>query len=206
MREYLDILEDLILQEDRKKVFAIFFVILLSAISAVSYFFIYPKIEEILKKKEDLTALEKKILKNSPNTIQSKIALKKKEILKNQSKKENLKLQMLALQSKLENINFSFINPINFSTFLDYLLKNSIKHNLLINSIKIEDKQKPFIGKLYVKKSLSVNGSGRFLNIIKFARVLESKKMLFNLEKFNIETNGSMPNFSFKIDFYGVRD
>ncbi len=206
MREYLDILEDLILQENRKKVFAIFFLaILFLIISTMSYFFIHPKIEEISKKQEDLRALEKKILKNSTDTIQSKIVLRKKEILKNQSKKENLKLQILALQSKLENIN-SFIDSMNFSTFLDYLLKNSIKQSVLLNNIKIEDKQKPFVDKLYIKKSLSVNGSGRFLNIIKFARALESKKMLFNLEKFNIETNGSMPNFSFEINFYGVKD
>lgn len=206
MREFLDNLEELISQEAIRKVNALFLLILFSVIFAIYYFFIDPKITELSQKQETLLSLEQKITKILPKTWQSKIEFKKREMLKNKNSKEKLRLKVLSLKSKLDSLNFSFVDPVGFSNFLNYLLKKSISNNLLIQNIKIMDQKKPFLGKLYMKKTINVVGTGRFLNIIKFVRELENQKKLFSLKDFNIETNGTLPNFNFKIDFYGVKN
>lgn len=206
MRDYIDYLEELISQEDKKKVNLIFALLLCLVLFAIYYFFIDPKIEEISQKKDNLSSLDKKIVKISPKNLESKIVVKKREILEKKDREEKIRLKILSLKSQLDNMNYLFIDPFSFSSFLDFLLKKSIKNSLLINSVKIKKEEKPFVGKLYVNKSMDVNGTGRFLNIVTFVRELEDKHMLFSLKNFNIETNGSIPNFSFKIDFYGVKN
>lgn len=206
MRDYIDYLEELISQEDKKKVNLIFALLLCLVLFAIYYFFIDPKIEEISQKKESLSSLDKKIANMSPKNLESKMVVKKREILENRGREEKIRLKILSLESQLNRMNFLFVDSLNFSSFLDYLLKRSIKNSLLINGVKIKKEEKPFIGKLYVKKSIYVNGTGSFLSIVRFARELEDQQMLFSLNDFNIETNGSIPNFSFQIDFYGVKN
>ncbi len=205
MIELIDSLEEKIKeQEPKKRVFMLLLTLFL-VMFTIYFFLIEPIIEEINQKQKTLTTLEQKISKNSPKKIQSKIFLKKKEILKNEDIKEELKLKLLLLSSKLDKLRFLFANDKDFNIFLNDLLKESVNKNILIKEIKILDKEEPFIGKLYIKKSISVEGEGRFLNIISFVRRLESNKMLMSIKELIIETEGSLPNFSFSIDFYGVK-
>ncbi|WP_187647364.1 hypothetical protein [Nitrosophilus labii] len=205
MIEFIYSLEEKIKeQEPRKRVF-ILLIILFLVLFTIYFFLIEPIIEEINQKQETLAALEQKISKNSPKKMQSKIFLKKKEIFKNENLKEELNLKLLLLKSRFDKIRFLFVNDKDFNRFLNSLLKESVNKNILIKDIKILDKEEPFIGKLYVKKAISVEGKGRFLNIISFVRGLESNKMLMSIKELIIETEGSLPKFSFNIDFYGVR-
>lgn len=206
MREYLDKLEQLISEQDIKKVYALFLLILVLTLFAIYYFFIEPEIESLSQKQASILSLEKKIQSNSLKTVQNRLKVKKREVLKNKNILEKTKLKILSIKTKLIVMHLSFVDPVVFSNFLNYMLKKSVADNLLIENLTIDDQKKDFLGKIYIKKEIFIEGSGKFLNIIKFAREVEGEKILFNIRDFNIETYGSLPKFSFKIDFYGVKE
>ncbi len=204
MREYIDILEDKLQDIENRKRFIFLILLIFLILIAIYFLLIEPAILKIEQSQEQIENLDRKIAKISPKKLKTKIYLKKKEIMQNESLKEELKLKLLLLKSKFDRMGFLFVNNKDFNKFLDSLLKNSVNKNILIKNIEITEKNDPYIGKLKVKKMINVNGSGEFLNIVSFVRGLETNKMLMIIKEFNIETNGSIPNFSFNIDFYGV--
>ena len=203
MRDFFDNLENNFLELDSKKRFLLLTGIIFLVLILIYYFLIVPIIESIFSNQEKVVMLDKKISKNSPEKLKSKIFLIKKEILKVKNRKEELNIKLLKSRNRLESMKVLLVNKLDFNKFLNNLLKESINKNLLIKNVKILEEDKQFIGKLYIKKVMRVEGEGRFLDIIFFVRSLEQNKMLFSIRDFIIEIDEGL-RFSFSIDFYGV--
>jgi len=203
MRDFFDNLENNFLELDSKKRFLLLTGIIFLVLILIYYFLIVPIIESIFSNQEKVVMLDKKISKNSPEKLKSKIFLIKKEILKVKNRKEELNIKLLKLRNRLDSMKVLLVNKLDFNKFLNNLLKESINKNLLIKNVKILEEDKQFIGKLYIKKVMIIEGEGRFLDIISFVRSLEQNKMLFSIRDFIIEIDEGL-RFSFSIDFYGV--
>lgn len=203
MRDFFDNLENNFLELDSKKRFLLLTGIIFLVLILIYYFLIVPIIESIFSNQEKVVMLDKKISKNSPEKLKSKIFLIKKEILKVKNRKEELNIKLLKLRNRLDSMKVLLVNKLDFNKFLNNLLKESINKNLLIKNVKILEEDKQFIGKLYIKKVMIIEGEGRFLDIIFFVRSLEQNKMLFSIRDFIIEIDEGL-RFSFSIDFYGV--
>jgi len=203
MREIFDNLENNILELDSKKRFLLLTGIIFLVLILIYYFLIGPMIESIFSNQEKIIMLDKKISKNSPKKLKSKFFLIKKEILKAKNRKDELNIELLELRNRLEGMKVLLVNKLDFNKFLNNLLKESINKNLLIKNIKILEEDKQFVGKLYIKKVMRVEGEGRFLDIISFVRFLEQNNMLFSIRDFIIEIDEGLI-FSLSIDFYGV--
>ena len=203
MRDFFDNLENNFLELDSKKRFLLLTGIIFLVLILIYYFLIVPIIESIFSNQEKVVMLDKKISKNSPEKLKSKIFLIKKEILKVKNRKEELNIKLLKSRNRLESMKVLLVNKLDFNKFLNNLLKESINKNLLIKNVKILEEDKQFIGKLYIKKVMIIEGEGRFLDIISFVRSLEQNKMLFSIRDFIIEIDEGL-RFSFSIDFYGV--
>jgi Tfp pilus assembly protein PilO len=197
LQEFYDTLEGV-----RKWIFILLPFLVVSALAYSLY--IEPAMQQLQEKEERIAQLSQKIFKHKSSRYEKLIAQSKKEILRLQSEIDKLESKTLALRTRLEKERFIFLNGENFAKLLEDMLQDSVKNNLELSQIKIEDRSIAKVGKLKVKKAMRVEGKGEFLNIVKFVRNIEGHPVLLSVQKFVVETNGSMPLFSVDIDFFGV--
>ena len=76
----------------------------------------------------------------------------------------------------------------------------------MIDSVDIEDIETPYDGLLEEVKLLRIEGSGSFLPLVEYVRSLEDEEILFRLDRFDIETNGSSTVFAIDLRVLGVKE
>lgn len=182
----------------------LFFLVLLAFMGYFAYMFIFePLFEEIDAKEQQIQHLEAKINKNKKLFYLKQIKKLKKDILLLQTNIEQVKEQKAAILEELRQHNTLFVTNKNLAKLLDKILFESKKNSLLLDQILINDKNRPYLGKIYEKKELNITGEGEFLDIVRFLRSIESSNVLLRIENLLIETNGSVPSFSFSLKLYG---
>ena len=205
IREGIEILEAKLEGIERGKVLMLFVLTLL----LVGYLFylllLDPAMEELRDLDAQRTQLQGKLLKNSPKRLEHKILGLKKELLTLRSERERLKERKLLLLSKLSKERYRLLGPESLSSFLDSLLAASVKKRILLHSVTLSDEDEPFLGLLRSKKSLDINGSAPFLDLVSFVRSIEDQKLLLRIDSLHIETNGSVPAFDLHIKLYGAK-
>ena len=167
--------------------------------------FFDPLLQQIESSKEQLAITQSKIQRYAPTAYLRKIKKIKKELLQMQTTIDTLHAQKLALQSRLDANHFVFLDNPQFTSMLDHILYNSVKYDVQLFEVKLTDMDREYIGKLYIKKRVDINGSGSFLNIVRFIRTIEDQNTLLKVDHLLIDTNGSKPQFQCKVHFFGVR-
>ena len=206
MREHLETLEEQLLDLETPKKLALFIVTPLILTGLFFYFFIDNQLSQIEEKKHKIITLEQKIHKDGPKMYMKRIAKIKQNIKQNKTVIDSEKGKKFALARKLKNIRFLFSNERDFNIFLETLLKKSVIYNFTITTLAIANENKKYIGMLDIKKSIHLKGRGDFINTLSFIRGVEDNKMLISVKRFNIETNGSLPQTDLFIEFYGVKE
>jgi len=186
----------------REKIF-IWLIVVGGLVVGGYYFLIDPKIEELSQNEATVAELSSKLLKQSPARYKKAIEIQKKKIVKLQTKLSTLKERYYAMVGDMKN-GVQCYSQEGFTKLLEDLLKSSFEHRIDLNGVLIEDGTKPFFRALKVVKELDVNGSGEFLQIVRFIRSIEDHPMLMEVRDLQMETNGSKPRFSTHIEFYGV--
>lgn len=205
MREKLDLLEEKLesLAKNEKIALAVF--IPLAILTLLYFFYISDALDTQVSNKNRLTKTDQELHKYSQKLIVHKIQAKKQQILRIKSNIVEDNQKLTYLETELMKNNFLFLSQKDFTYFLNNLLSKSVKNNFLIDDINISKDSGDFIGKLKYEKVVSVQGSGEFLDTIRFIREVEENKMLMEIKNLNIETNGSTPYVSYEIKFYGVK-
>ena len=205
IREGIEIIEAKLEGIEREKV-VMLFVLMLLLVGYLFYLLVLdPAMEELRDLDAKRTQLQDKLLKNSPKRLEHKIMGLKKELLTLRSERERLKEQKLLLLSKLSKERYRLLGPKSLSSFLDSLLAVSVKKGILLHSVSLSDEDEPFFGLLRSKKSLDINGSAPFLDLISFVRSIEDQKLLLRIDSLHIETNGSIPVFDLHVELYGAK-
>lgn len=182
----------------------LFLAVILILIGYFSYIFIFePYMQELEEKKLQLQELNAKIKKSKKLFYLKQIKKFKNDILLLRTDIENLKKKKIAILEEMHKNNAMYVTNENFAKLLDKILFESKKYNLALNQILIYDKEVPYLGKIFEKKELNISGQGEFLEIVKFLRSIESSEILLKIDNLLIETNGSIPTFSFLLKLYG---
>lgn len=162
-----------------------------------------PLVNENTTQQEHLVKLEAAIQKNRAPFYLKQIKKIKQDNLMLRSTIQKIREEKIAILKKLKQNRVFFLTNENFAQLLDSILYESKNQNLTLEQILIVQKNVPYLGKIYEKKELSIKGQGEFLHIIKFLRKIESSEVLLKIDNLIIETNGSIPTFSFLLKLYG---
>ena len=76
---------------------------------------------------------------------------------------------------------------------------------MTLDKIVIMDTDIPFLGKIKQQKELVIEGESNFLPLVRFIRSIEDHTMLLQIANLYVETNGSVPIFTFDVKLYGGR-
>ena len=205
MRMKLDLLEDKLESFSKNEKIALSLFIPLMVFTLLYFFYITDALNQQSNNESALTKIDHDLHKYSQKLIVHKIQTVKQEILHVKSTLVEDKQKLTYLETELAKNNFLFLSQKDFTLFLNDLLSKSVKNNFLIDNINISQENSDFIGKLKYRKTVSIQGSGEFLDTIKFIRGVEENTMLMGIKNLNIETNGSTPHVSYEIKFYGVK-
>ncbi len=175
-------------------------------IGVVGYFLVIEeKLQELQSQKERLATLERSIHKQNPKRLEAKIVRMQRQLVSLRTEIDRLRSQQSSLLAKLQEHRTLFLSQKSFSKLLEKILADSYRQGLELQQVAISDGQKPFLGKIYEKKVVDINGTGRFLPLVRFLRGIESSPLLLKIDKLHIETNGTTPTFSFRLKLYGAR-
>ena len=200
-----DKFEDIENLDSRKKV-GIYIAIPFVLLVAFYFLFLSQSLDEYNANQKTLQNLQKELKKPTLRLISAKIGRFKKELVKNRTQIDKAKQKLNFLQAKLDSKSFLFTSKKSISLFLNALLDNSLKKDVLIQTIQLHDENVPYIGNLKLKRVIDINASGRFLNELSFLRSVEKSPMLIKVENLHIFLQKEdMPHCSFKVKFYGVQ-
>ncbi len=182
----------------------LFFLLILGLVGYFGYtMFGEPLIEEIQTEQEHLGKIESSMQKNRAPFYLRQIQKLKQDNMLLQSAIEQMREKKNTILEQLHQDRVFFLTNENFAQLLDNILNESKKRDLILEQILITPKNEPYLGKIYEKKELAIRGEGEFLNIVKFLRSIENSEVLLRIDNLSIETNGSMPRFSFLLKLYG---
>ncbi len=175
-------------------------------IGAGGYFLVIEeRLQDLQSQKERLATLERSIHKQNPKRLEAKIVKMQRQLVSLRTEIDRLRSQQSALLAKLQERRTLFLSQKSFSKLLEQILADSYRHGLELQQVAINDSQKPFLGKIFEKKVVDINGTGSFLPLVRFLRRIESSPLLLKIDKLHIETNGTTPAFSFRLKLYGAR-
>ena len=191
---------------DAKQKTGIYIAIPLAFLALFYFLFLSSALDEYDANQKKIASLQKELHKPTLRLVSAKMNRLKKEIVKNKTQIEKAREEIIFLQHKLDSKSFLFTSKKSISLFLDIVLENSLKKDVLIQSITLHDEDMPYLGNLKLKKIIDVNASGRFLNELSFLRSVEKSPMLIKVENLHILLKeAKLPQCSFEVKFYGVK-
>lgn len=186
------------------------YVALVIGIFVIAYFFYISDLSTELSDTEDVYLQKRSELK----VLQRKTDIKKLKIIRKNIKKtkEAIQQKKIDIQEKTEKLNTSsvfLIDDSKFAIFLEDTLLKSKNLNVKLSQVSIDDLALPYIGILDIKKQITINGSGKFLDILRFLRFIEEQKILLKLQFLQIKnTKESIKNknveFEARFDVIGL--
>jgi len=204
MREKLDEFEEYFEALEQKQYLALIFATFILMGAAWFYFYFDDTQTDIELKDQKIAQYKDKIEKINFQTINKKILAKKSAIVKEKTHIAQLKSEIYTMDQKLHKLRFLSITQKGVTTFVDRMLENSLKKDILIQNIDIKDYNASYIGILQGQKEMDVAAQGEFLDIVHFLRSLEESVMLMGLSNVIVETNGTIPLLQTTIRFYGI--
>jgi len=167
------------------------------------YLFIEEKIARLQTLQAKLSRLDKTIHKNSPRYLEAKILRLKKEMTALRTLLDKQRAKKTELLAQLEKKKALLLNALNFSKLLEDILHTSYLYGVTLDKIVIMDTDIPFLGKIKQQKELVIEGESNFLPLVRFIRSIEDHTMLLQIANLYVETNGSVPIFTFDVKLYG---
>ncbi len=169
------------------------------------YFVLEERFEKLAQTKMELEKVERSLIKQDPKRLESRITRIKREIMTLQTKLEELKQKKYSIIEDLEKKRNYFLSQKSLSALLQYMLADSYKKGLQLQELIIYDTSIPFLGKIEQTKRIDVKGKGSFLSLVRYLRNIEDYPLLLKVDHLVVETNGSMPQFSFILRLYGAK-
>jgi competence protein ComGC len=202
MSKFIDYFENL----EKKHLIMLYLSIVLLGVIVVNLF-----IPDLMDQKESLqTSIDSKQMKIMQNTTKKlNIDLKRahNDLLNQDKKSDTEKEQTNRFMSKLYSIGFVFFRENELAKSLDAILKESLKEHIELNFIKNDNLKVSNLTKLVqYKKSMIIDGTGRYKNILRFIHFIEQGNLVMNIHDVKLEEDLKAQNihFSLIVDFYGV--
>lgn len=181
-------------------VFVLFFV----AVGFSLNHYIPPMLERQSELKDSVEMMQTKISQNSVKKLKKQLEKKREELL---IVKEDLvvkKGEVDFIMSQVYKIRYAFFDDKRWVNTLDNILQFSVKRNLKIYSLRSVDAKDDTNSIIKVKKSIKIDGIGRFADIVALIQYIENFDTLleFNSIKMSLAQEGV--EFSLELSAYGV--
>lgn len=165
-------------------------------------------IPSLLKEQENLKSnvneIQRKISKKSINRLKKQIAVKNKELLKKQNELDKQKEDIAYVMSNIYKIKQTNFSEQKWANILDKLLKDSVKKDLEIISLKanqVVDESKSVVK---MKKNLQIEGLGSYKNIVNYLNYIGNLESLIKIKKTEMILQEDRVKFLVELDTYGV--
>jgi len=183
----------------------IFLIVLLIA-GGGWYFWVADLYDEIEQADSAITSLQSKIRRNNVRLYNHKIAAMKKKNLLLKSDIEAYRSARRFLQSRAERYDFLWFKEKNFVRMLERTLARSTALGLRIDrveSIEESGKLTPLIAR---RDRLRIEGAGRFKEIERLARYIESFEALLKIDHLHVwyDEEKQETRFSLELQTYGL--
>lgn len=182
MRTLVDKLEYLYDDLEPKKITLIYVLTSVVAILAVVTFVALPTIQSQQKYVEQLQELQTQIQSVKIEQFQAKKAALQKQHLEMQSEFEDVRNDFINTLSKYRSNDFLRFSNANVARFLDTVMKDSLQHNLSIQSVL----NAPLEQELF-QYAITIQGSGDYADIVSYINGLLKFQALSVLESFDIK-------------------
>lgn len=166
--------------------------------------FVPPMLERQNELRDSVESMQLSLSRNTAKKLKKQLLTKKKNLL---GAKENLQVQKDEINYVMSNvykIRYAFFNDMRWANTLDDMLRYSVQKNLKISSLKSNDVKDGTISIFKLKKSITVDGTGRFSDILSLIQYIENFETLLEFNKIDMSLVKDGVKFSFEISAYGV--
>ena len=184
------------------------YLIYLMIFGLMIYVFIYimmPRLDEQKNLENNIEQLQTQLIQNAPKKFKNTLALKEKKLLQLRTEKEAKQEKINLLVSGLYQLKFALFDDKKWAKNITEILQNSLKRNPQIDYIKSSNVQNQNIKDiLQKKKTLEIQGSGDYIDIVAFISYIDNLDTLLQFTKTDIFLKDNQVNFKLNIDLYGI--
>ena len=176
--------------------------------AAIIYLDILPVQEEELDTLQQRNAqLKRDIKRKSPRVLRRKIEKAQKRVLALKSEVEEKRDDLNFLYAKLSNLEISEFNEAKWAVTLDKILKESLRHHIVIRHIKNSDSEERRTDESVLpRKYVEISGRGTFKETLKYLSFIENRDFLIDIKNLKMAKDAESDAIDFTINFtiYGV--
>lgn len=191
---------------DKKQKIMIYLSVVFVAIMILNQ--ILPSLSETQENlQSSISTMQMEILNNSSKKLKRDLDKTQELVVKNEEILDTQKQRVNHLMSQLYKVKFAFFREAELARSLDALLKESVKKDVKINSIKNTDEKIASLSELvHYKKSMSIEGESSYANILEFINYIENLDLLLSIKEVKLEElkEKSGVYFTLQINFFGV--
>jgi len=166
--------------------------------------FIPPMLERQSELRDSVETIQLNLSRNTTSKLKKQLFTKKKELLSSKEKLEVQKDEVNYVMSNVYKIKYAFFNDMRWANTLDDMLRFSVQKNLKINSLKSNDMKDETTNIFKLKKSITIDGVGRYADILSLIQYIENFKTLLEFNKIDMNLAKDGVEFSLDISAYGV--
>jgi Tfp pilus assembly protein PilO len=159
---------------------------------------------EIESKEANIQKLDKELKDSSIRSFGIAINKAKKESLSLKEELYDLSSKQKFISSKLSAIDF--FSQSGIANILDSVLKDSIKYNVDLETIKYIESDKIYIPGIYERVYITVDGAASYKNISHLLDRIDNIKSLLKVNQIEIHVDENQStNFNIGISHFGVK-
>ncbi len=166
--------------------------------------FAVPMLERQTELQNSVDSLQLSLSKNSTNRLKKQLSQKSKELLIKKEELSAQKEEINYIMSNIYKIKYAFFDDMHWANTLDDILRFSVERDLKIISLKSGDLKDDSTSIIKQKKSIIINGSGRYNNILALIQYIENFNTLLEFKLIEMTLVKDSVEFSLEINAYGV--
>jgi len=136
--------------------------------------FAVPMLERQSDLQDSVDTLQLNLSKDNTNRLKRELSKKSKELLKEKEELSVQKEEIDYIMSNVYKIRYAFFNDLRWANTLDDVLRFSVEKNLKISSLKSSDVKDVSTNFFKQKKSIKIDGSGRYADILTLIQYMEN--------------------------------
>jgi hypothetical protein len=166
--------------------------------------FAVPMLERQTELQDSIDTLQLSLSKNTTSRLKKQLSKKSKELLIKKEELSAQKEEINYVMSNIYKIKYAFFDDMHWANTLDNILRFSVERDLKIVSLKSDDLKDSSTSIIKLKKSIKIDGSGRYNDILALIQYIENFDTLLEFKLIKMTLVKDSVEFSLEIDTYGV--
>lgn len=166
--------------------------------------FVPPMLEKRDTYLEEIDRLERDITRNTAKRYKQRLKKKNQQLLVAKEEIQKAQEDIFFVMSNINKIEYAFFSDKKWANSIDDILKQSVQRDIKIISLKnesFEDIQQSIIKH---KKTITINGTGTYPDILAFVQYIENINTLLEFKVIELKQDKDGVAFSLAFNLYGV--